>query len=43
MWVLKVLYRDCQCLRGKYWEKYLGLLRRITVFGELKQTWSWTS
>jgi hypothetical protein len=39
----KVLYSDCQCLRGKYEGKYLGQLKKIIVFVELKQTRSWMS
>ena len=37
-WVLKVLYRDSQCLRGKYLETFLDQLKKIMVTGESKQT-----
>ena len=38
-WVLKkVLYRDSQCLRGKYVRKFLDQLEKIMVIEELKWT-----
>ena len=38
-WVLKesIIQTDFQCLRGKYLEKFLDQLKKITVTGESKQ------